>query len=752
MQFIKTEALNPYNRQIISNDNYQLLIDFLQEVYPSGFKSPTDIYIGTDKIEVENYDTELKDDDIIIMIERPALPVGLIGGVFITWLANIAISMTLNFVIGKLFAPNTPDALQLHQQNQASSVYNLNNSQNQAKLGQIIPVIYGTVKMYPAMINQPYFKYIDNDEYLFHLLCVGHGSCDIESLFVGTQNVDNSDDIEAIKITSTNFADIETFIGDSDYKQLTNTLDTPQQLELPGFWVDEVGAVFTASHTIVLDIELDIEDGDTIVIDEVLGGGTTPVNEGTYTVTASSISGGETTVTVSETVVAETVDIFIYSEVETELYPIDSDAATIEIDYHYPNGVYNSNTSGEYHEYSDEFKMFTYNSSQSLTGTATITTTGRSNNAIRKSASISTISTAAYVSFKRTYGKAKNTRIQNTLYIKRVKELYAQPSVTDYGDITLLWVKIKATNAISAAGQLKVNGFFSRQGVDNDLKSVLTDIYTNTTYGGGLSSSDLDFPTTAEEVNCAFDSSSTIWDAMKSIAKAQKYTVYPVGQDILLKKDEENTTNSALYNETNIIKNSLKVQYFFKEESEATDSVECTYRASTDWKQEAERYPATGNSPQIVDLFGVTTSTQATAMATYLYKQDESRRKVITFDTDIQGLVPQFLDKILISHASLLWGESGFVDSVSSTQVTLSEKVTTAGNITFRDIDGSISAIIAYTIISDYVVNVVSVPSWVDSDTPYTVGTPKEYLVMGIKPKGNTVSIECVNYDSSIYS
>jgi len=750
MQFIKTEVLNPYNRQIVSTETYPQLIDFLQDEYPKGFNVPTDIHINTNKIEVENYDAVLKDSDIIVLLERPALPIGFMGmSLLQVWLANVAISMALNFVMGKIFAPEEPKAI---QQNQASSVYNLNNSQNVAKLGQIIPVVYGTVRMYPSMINPPYFKYIDNDEYLYHLLCIGHGEYTIDELFIGSQNVDDSDDIEVKLVTNTNFSDIETFTGDSDYVHLSNILDTPQQLELGGFWADNVGTTFTADHTIVLDIELDIEDGDTIVIDEVLDGGTPPVNAGAYTVSSSSISGGNTTIIVTETVVAETVDIFIYSEVETELYPIDADATDIEIDYYYPGGVYNSSSTGEYYEYLDNFRILLYNSSKTYMGMQTETTGGRSNNVIRKSRKLSASGGVAYVSFKQVYGKAKNIRINNTLYIHRVKELFTQPDVSNYGDITLLWVKIKATNAISAMGQNKINGFFTRTDVDNDMRSVLEDIYTNTDYGGSLPLTDLDFIDTTEEVNCAFDQSSTIWDALRMVSKSQKYSVYPVGQDILLKYDDVNNITSALFNETNIIQDSLKVQYFFKEEQEETDSIECTYRTGDDWNQEAEQYPVAGVSPKRVELFGVTTSAQALTMATYLYKQDEARRKVVTFDTDIQGLVPQFLDKILISHSAILWGEAGITEAVDGTQVTLSEEVTEDGNITFRNIDGSVSNSLAFTMIDGYNISVTSLPSWVAKDTPYTVGTTKEYLVTSIKPKGETVSIECVNYDASIYS
>lgn len=145
-------------------------------------------------------------------------------------------------------------------------------------------------------------------------------------------------------------------------------------------------------------------------------------------------------------------------------------------------------------------------------------------------------------------------------------------------------------------------------------------------------------------------------------------------------------------------------------------------------------------------------------MAKYLYKQDESRRKVISFETDIQGLVPQFLDKIMVSHSSLQWGEAGEVISRSGDNLVLSdalEDLVGSKTIVFRDIDGSVSTAYAVTIIDAENVTVTGMPAWVTNNTFYTIqdsGTAKEFIVISVKPSGETVHIDCVNYDESIYS
>ena len=144
-------------------------------------------------------------------------------------------------------------------------------------------------------------------------------------------------------------------------------------------------------------------------------------------------------------------------------------------------------------------------------------------------------------------------------------------------------------------------------------------------------------------------------------------------------------------------------------------------------------------------------------MAKYLYKQDEARRKIVSFSTDIQGLVPQFLDKIMVSHNALQWGEAGEIYTRATDDLVLSDALLDLDpvkTIVFRDIDGSVSTAYNVTIVDEYNITVVGMPAFVAENTFYTIqdlGTAREFLVIAVKPSGDTVQIECVNYDETIY-
>ncbi len=528
MIFIATDILNPYKREILSQDHYETLIDFLVEKFPDGFERPTDISVNGHEVALADYDIKLKEDDVIVLLDRAALPVGLIGGWFITALANLAISVTLSYVANKLFAPDAPS-----EQAAPSSVYALNSAQNAARYGSPIPIIYGMVRMFPSMIVQPYYRFDDDIEYLYHVLCVGQGKNQTAQILIGDDDITNEDDLEWKLLYQDDFYNIPLRAYGI---HLNKTLSNPSNIEIGG-----------ASDGV---------QGD-----------------------------------------------------ETEKYRISSSASKVEFDYMFPNGLFwNNDGSLEAAHASFEFRIYT------LSGTTytevfkeTISVFEKSIDAIQRTYTkdISAYTQDVYVSFKRTI-QSSDIRVTQDLYVKRVKEIYPNEDFTQrYGDITLLAVKIKATNAVSSAGQLKVNGYFRRHGVGNTISEVLTDLYTNTQYGGGLSADDLSFPATTETVNCAYDESITLFDAMRKIAMSQGYSLYLAGMDVILKKDGANAITSGMYNEMNILRNSFKAQYLFKEEFPAYDGFECIYIDGCSWKTKSAKYPSTSSRPKRVDLFGV---------------------------------------------------------------------------------------------------------------------------------------------------
>jgi sulfur carrier protein ThiS len=77
----------------------------------------------------------------------------------------------------------------------ASPTYNVQAQGNAARLGQAIPVQYGRMKVYPDFAAQPYVEYINNEQYLYQLFCVGQGDYDIEAVNIGDSAVSAFDNV-----------------------------------------------------------------------------------------------------------------------------------------------------------------------------------------------------------------------------------------------------------------------------------------------------------------------------------------------------------------------------------------------------------------------------------------------------------------------------------------------------------------------------------------------------------------------------
>jgi len=270
---------------------------------------------------------------------------------------------------------------------------------------------------------------------------------------------------------------------------------------------------------------------------------------------------------------------------------------------------------------------------------------------------------------------------------------------------------------------------------------------------------------------------------MQMIGKSNRYTVFPVGNEIKLKHDAAKPIRTALYNETNIIKDSLKIFYHFEEVDE-TDSVKITYRDSTEFKEVTAIYPAGGVFPDELELWGCTSESVALAMAKYLYKQDRARRKSIELKTDVQGLIPQFLDRIAVSHNIPNSGLGGQIVAVSGNNITIDCdfdliaktlecddtfdclevfcKVNNFDTILFRDELGGVSDTYTFSVIGAKEIQLTATaPTWLNTteaydNTFFSISSidsfVKDYIVTSVKPNGEEIKIEAVNYDESIYS
>lgn len=938
MTFIEANVLKLKDRIVIEN-HYDSVIDYLSEHYPNGFgEKNCTISVNGIEQKIENYDVILADDATIVLMFHPA--VAIVGAPVLSFIANLLIGAAVSFVVGQIFRPKIPElqtSLSSRNKGQASSVYSLNSQQNEAKIGAVIPIIYGKIRTYPALIASPYYRYEDNEEYLYQLMCIGQGKYDINKMLISdTDTIEiQSDYFRYEKLEYDDFktvAGIAAKVNDSEYKGLVKTIPDIDNLELRGTPQNKSMIMRFENSTITFFPYIDgtkpdlssLSNGSTITISDTIS------NNGVFTVDSvldnvvtvqahtfttepnKELIGTEyiSAVWSVDDKIAVTVEPFVgyyFTANAGEVYSVDAihtiyiggeawspaeisgtdilslkehaltykaqfdtsygsfsydkEHIGFEVDIVYPNGVYNTDTAGEFTA-RDTVSNIILNNTNISNLTKVVTTSGElDNSAIRitykyiyADNAYAALQPNMSLNFKRITAEPSDIKSMDKTYIARVKFILEEKNYEPLGDLTLLWCKIRASNAISSIGQFAINAWVTRNDVNNDVKEVITDVYTNDVYGGRLPATDLDLDDTSywgewtyesgvtytiitnvapsvylyqvfydgnivynetvpfpvgsfigfgggtyevdtstspdlvrkfisNVVNGAIDSKMTLFDAMQMIGKSNRYTVFPVGNDIKLKHDAAKPIRTTLYNETNIIKDSLKISYLFEEVDE-TDSVKVTYRDSTEFKEVTAIYPSNGAYPEELELWGCTSESVALGMATYLYKQDRARRKSVEFKTDIQGLIPQFLDRIAISHNMPNWGLGGQIVSVSGNNITLDCdfdlisktlecddkfdclevfcKVNNFDTIMFRDEVGGVSDAYTFSVVGAKEIQLTSTPpTWLNTsetfdNTFFSIGAVdsvvKDYIVTSVKPNGEQITIVAVNYDDSIYS
>ena len=898
--FIIRELLNPKTLSI-NEYQYDTLIEYLQDKFPNGFDKNCTITVNNDEIPIDNYDMRLGNNDIVTLVFHQGIAAAI--GITNIWAAiavNLAVSVAASYVIGQIFRPDLPKGLGSRRDTnsgQASTTYNLNSNQNQAKLGQPIPVIYGRVRTYPALIAKPFYRYENNDLYMYQLMCVGQGEYDIESVMISdTPTTDFAPDIfNYVRIPPLENSNIESFIqsqtGDLNYRQFVTELEEVSSLEIRGTPEDNILSLGVTGSVITFYKRSDgsypdlsgLQPGTSTIS---LSGMDNSANNGVFNVIATDNNAH--TVTVSQTFITEPTDTASFSDLEfisnsnrswglwgyffgdatpisgfgvkgdvweitsatpsvnlgeytiistdyfnSYLYEDILDQAYtninlsrkakfatvgmqipygpyyigetdgnwdyVEVDIEFPRGLYNSDVNGNFTNRNVDLninvKYPTFGAPPPGGCFNTLTTfSGEDSSPIRQTVKVTrtcpaVVGQPAYLYINRDDGTPESSDIksQDRPVVTRIKTVYLQSSIdtSKYGDVMLLWAKAKASNGLSNIGQFSINAWVNRNDVANDVNSVLTDVYTNTTYGGRLPASELDLPTTTETINGAIDAPSNVFDVMRMVGKAQRYSVFPVGAQVTARKDDVKPLRAYMFNETNIIKDSLKISYLFEEE-DTNDSIQVKYRDSENFKEQSEYYPSGGFYPEIIELWGCTDQATALSMATYLFKQDRARRKTIEFQTDEQGLIPQLLDRIAISHNIPKWGDAGRVVAVNGNQITVDCNSTVFENyvpqcsdvlpcdfvapcdfkyntIIFIDDTGKPSAEFGITVVSAGVLELdATPPTWIytgyDKDkTAFSLGTTtttvKDYIITNVRPaSSNRITIQATNYDESIYS
>ena len=556
-----------------------------------------------------------------------------------------------------------------------SPSYSLNSSHNRVRIGEAIPVLYGTHKITPDLIAPPYTRYENNGkQVLYQLFSIGLGDYELESAFIG---------------------DIP--LG-TEHKFKNTYLCNPNVTlpSAPGSWHVTLGDIrnFSLSRD---------------------NGWTEPIYIGKKQFLIDHIEcdfvfpGGIFQSDALSNVSAHSIDISIE-------YKKQGSATWLPLpdNYQASGGALESN----------------HATPLSKSG-ATLTFSGSTTNAVGFSIHWP-VDAGQYEVRVKKHNASSLKKPSYVMWASLKGHLHMPPNA--YKDIAVLPLRLEANSStgsganhrISLIMKRKIKTYQPQNGwsapmVSNSIPFAIADMLMSPQYGAGLNEDEIDLTalyaidTHLPEhytFNAIFDQSITLWEALKRAARCAKTEPFIQGGKVRFQQDDfaHYPPPTTLFTPHNIIKNSFQISYRLDDfETPSTLSLEYI-NPDKNWISDTVTLEAAQHYQRPLhmrlQLFGCTNQEHAKDEAQNLLNKTLHRRRVVLFETELDGLLPVFGDTIAISHPLPSWGVSGVIEHYDKEKGTIeiSEEVTTDGFLVVRYPDGTLSKIFEASRVSPRVI------------------------------------------------
>lgn len=818
-------ALAPVNRSIQAvADNKPL------RTYDPQWQTPYIALLNGQPILRKDWDAILNKDDILAFVDADAIPQGggksnplrvllmvavavyapqlasgmlgstlagtaAFGSITFGQIATAAIGMVGNALVNALVPPpKMPSANRLADASAPSPTYSLQAQGNSARLDAAIPEHFGRVRVFPDFASQPYQEYANNDQFTFHLLSIGRGEYALEEIKIEDTPIANFNEIEYEVIQPGGSINLfpSSVISSSEVsgQEIIKDADVgPFIINPAGTVTKKIGIDFIAPKGIFYandDGGLDPKQIEVQVWGRLVDNNGTPIGGGAFiNLTAGTVYGEWsqwTTVTeagggiagqqpklITEAELPASTDVLEYrlgtkvtSTSSTYTTPVQNAALAANPKYQYQKRTRKS--------FTDKIVY------RAKTGTP------------QRYSQFFNVTEGRWEIFTRRIDEKKtSSRFGHEIVWAGVRAYQEEPN--NYGDVTLLALKMKATNNLSNQSARKVNLVATRKlpvwnGSTWSANTATRSIAWAFAYACkqiGLTDAQIDLATLlqldatwaarGDYFDGRFDNFISFWEAATQILLVGRAKPFMQGGVMRAMRDQAQSLPVALYSMRNIVKDSFSIDYLMPTEDTA-DCIDVGYFDKTYWAQKRVRAKlptATTTKPAKIELFGVTERDQAFREGMYQAASNQYRRKVIKFATEMEGFIPSMGDLIAVQHDMPGWGQhaEAVAWNAGTKELTVSEPLvfgTGSHYIGLRKRDGGVDGPILVTAGADaYKIILAVAPSF----TPY-VGQAEERThiafgastswrqlarVVSVTPRSlHQVEIQCVNEDSNVHT
>ncbi len=602
-----------------------------------------------------------------------------------------------------------------------SPTYSLGAQGNQARLNGIIPVIYGRHRVFPDFAATPYWRYENNDQYLYQLHVVGQGEHVIRDIRLGDTPVSVFEEVETQIVNPGEQVSLVATDIYTSPEVSGQALRAPNDLR-PGHdgWLGPFAACPPGRTTQSVSVDIIAPGGLFLIAD----------------------NGGVAALSVTWQAEARIID----------------DAGA-------PVGDWGTLFDGD------------------MTG-------GTERKALRRSNDFDLPSLDRWeVRIRRTDDKNLSARAAHEIVWGGLRA--DLQGVDHFDGLTMIAIKMRATDNLNQSTSRRLNCIASRKlpvydgngwGAPVETSSIAwiaADILRNPVYGGGADDDRIDldgllaldaiWQDRGDYCNGVFDTPTTVWEALSKVLRCGRTRPYHQGGMIRFHRDSPQSLPVMVFSAENIVLGSFKMEFALPVYGDAADGIELQYIDERTWKPARVTAHVEGDAgvnPARENVFGITDRQQALREAQYQARSNRYRRRFVSFETELEGLIPSIGDLLLISHHMPEWGESGQVVHYDPASHILTldrahEVNDQTVSIRLRRPDGGVTDVLPVSYWDGERVKLAGDPGfsvhWNSGieRTHYIVGRaddePVFAICLGIVPRGNRVQISAVLEDSRVH-
>jgi hypothetical protein len=270
-----------------------------------------------------------------------------------------------------------------------------------------------------------------------------------------------------------------------------------------------------------------------------------------------------------------------------------------------------------------------------------------------------------------------------------------EPGSNTYPDVSLMAVRVKATNQLSQQSSRQFNVIQTRKlpiwtgaawTAPQPTRSIAwatADMLRNPVYGEGrpdrlidlvkLKQLDTVWSARGDTFNGVFDTKQTFWDALASVLLVGRAQPLLIAGTVTFVRDEPRALAKGVFTPANMIEGSFNTNHVLYVEG-TPDDVIVEYVDERTWKQNEVQCTLDGSlsdSPTRIQLFGATNYAHAWREGIYHAAANAYRRLTANLQAEMEGKLLVRGDAVIVSHDMPKWGSSGEVEDYDPTTKTL---------------------------------------------------------------------------------